>query len=874
MCKKSTVSFFLGVVGLGLLLSGSVRADDKTKPSEEGSSASILGSLVLDVSPRTRVTTIGEFEDGVFRLGLWHHEVAVTPQVVDSNLDFLVTFNTVPLGSDGVRLDLRLDAKVKAVAVVRSTSDTVELHFSSHTFSGAKVRFMARRGLTQGDPDSVETTDTKLAAILAMQLVDPPGWLEWGPITWPIGRQSPLRPPLGLRPEPHPFGRIPKVVRRGWNNSPIMARAVELANQGRLIEASHAVAGLPLSTDEERALLALARGYIWSQPDKDGEPITPGRAAQAFSLAAALQPEASWAPWARGQAGYNFGRAMKFHNAVYNYEKAIELAPEAPSRSLWEVGAGLALVEAGRAQEGVARLTRNLGGLPSHSDGMRFTGRRAVAHVLWMGGEVSRAAKVFDLLLEESPSLAENPRHDERWGRLLLDADRPKEAYPYFERLEKTSLIQVERERARWWLHEAGLGQKDGVLARRWLREIIQRTPASTLGPLGKVRLRILDAVESGGERTSGLRYQEVVLALRNQALEWADTPVQDEALSFAGQLFFELDMLEDGLHLYRWVEARTPSEGGAIAYSKVVCERAPLAFDDLRARGETLRAVGVFRVFLDTPAGRTCVDSQMRAAAAATAETAGLPTLATRWLGQAVATGGTTANDSLNLIELARLYLREGNIRSAQKTLRYIQATSTLVPEGLVDEVWGDIQLQKKNFKEVAASYEKALVGVAKSARHRNRDARIRFQHGLAVRALGRHDEAIVDLGKGIATGGSPRGPQGWIALLESSLAVASKAADYEKVLELCQKAEQGELNETSHRAVNWQRSQALTKLGRTEEAGQILQDLSGGTDAWAIMAVEAQLDNRFNEEIDRLLSLPTPTLLEAGPTDPPPVN
>jgi hypothetical protein len=102
---------------------------------------------------------------------------------------------------------------------------------------------------------------------------------------------------------------------------------------------------------------------------------------------------------------------------------------------------------------------------------------------------------------------------------------------------------------------------------------------------------------------------------------------------------------------------------------------------------------------------------------------------------------------------------------------------------------------------------------------------------------------------------------------LLESTLTVASKPADYEKALEICAKAEQGELNESSHRAVNWHRSQALAMLGRTAEADQILQNLSGGTDAWAIMAVETQLDNRFNKEIDRLLSLASPLELAAEP-------
>ena len=859
---RATQLFSLVAV-LCLLSLGSVRAQPAAPAGAKGEGAeaadgTILGTLIIDVSPRTRVATIGEFENGLFQLGLWNHDVPIAPQLLASKLPILVTFNTVSLGATGVRLDLRVDPDVQAIAVVRSSSDTIELHFSSHTFAGAKVRMMARRGLEKLDVDKYETADTALGEILAMQLTDPPGWIRWGPITWPTGKSSPLQPSLRLQPEPHPFGRIPKLVRRGWNDSPILARAVELANQGRIIEASQAVSGLPVATDRDRAMLALARGYVWSQPDGVGEPIAAGRAAQAYSLAAGLMPEADWASWARGQAAYNFGRALKFFNAIYNYEKAIEIDPANPDRPLWDVGAGLAMVQAGRPSEGVARLVRTIGGVPNSSDGLRFTGRRAVAHVLWSGGEVTRAAKVFDLIAAESGSLAKNPRHDERWGRILLDAGRPAEAFPFFERLERESTQKVERERARWWLHESGLAQKDSVASRRWLREVVQKTPASTLGPLAKVRLRVLDSVETGGQDVSGLRYPEVALALRNTALEWPNTPVQDEAISLAGQLFFAMDMLEEGLHLYRWVNERASSEGGAMAYSKIICEKAPLAFDELRAHGHALRAVGIFRVFLDTPAGRTCVDSEMRAAAAATAETAGLPSLATRWLGQAVATGGTTADDALNLIELARLYLREGNLSSAEKTLRYIEATNTTIPEGLVDEVWGDIHLENESFADAAKAYDKALLGVAKSVRHRNRESRILYQRGLAKLALGEHAASIPDLSAGVEKGGAPRGPRAWLRLIESRLTVAKTADDFEKVLELCLEAEKGALDETSHRAISWHRSHALARVGKTEQANQILQDLSGGTDAWAVMAVEAQLENRFDAELARLLPMP----------------
>ncbi|MEE2830622.1 MAG: hypothetical protein VX498_15650, partial [Myxococcota bacterium] len=569
-------------LALVLAFGGPAMAGDTEVGSTEASEGDgLLGNLTLDVSPRTRVAAIGEFEGGLFRLGLWRHDVPVAPQVVASKVPVLVTFNTVPLGKSGVRLDLRLDPKVQGVAVVRSSSDTVEIHFSAHTFAGSKVRLQARRDIATRAEAANQQRDQQVAAILDLALVDPPGWVDWDPITWPIGGSSPLRPRLRASPEPHPFGRIPPAVRRGWNASPILARSVELANQGRLIEASQALAGIPTKTDLARALLALARAYVWSQPDSRGEPVDPGRAGQSYVLAAALVPDAPWAAWARGQAGYNLSRAFKFHDAVYQYEKAIDLAPGDEERVYWDVGCGLALIQAGKDEEGVLRLVNSLGGLPESADGLRFTGRRAIAHNLWTNGEYSRAARLADLVIKESPGLARNPRLDERWARIYLDSGRPSAAIPFLERLQSEGKRKVIRERARWWLHEAALAQRDTVQSRRWLRELIQGNPASTLGPQARLRLRVLDSVESRGVGLTELSYPAVALELRTEALRWPNGPVEDEALSLAAQFFFAMGMLEDGLQLYRWVQRRTPGSGGAIAYQKIICEMAPLAFDE-----------------------------------------------------------------------------------------------------------------------------------------------------------------------------------------------------------------------------------------------------------------------------------------------------
>jgi len=218
----------------------------------------------------------------------------------------------------------------------------------------------------------------------------------------------------------------------------------------------------------------------------------------------------------------------------------------------------------------------------------------------------------------------------------------------------------------------------------------------------------------------------------------------------------------------------------------------------------------------------------------------------------------------------IVRLYLREGNVRSAEKTLKYIEAADTVIPDGLAEEVWGDIQLNREKYAEALKFYERALAGVQKSARHRARSPRIRFQRGLAMRALTRHSSSIPELKDGLDHGGAPRGPQGWIQLIESTLATAKTPEDYARALEFCDRAAKGELNETSHRAITWHRSHALAMLGRQAEADQLLQDLSGGSDSWAIMAVEAQLDLRFKNEIECLISLPEASELVIEPLKP----
>ena len=845
---------------LTLLLTGTVQAQDAPReavPSgEEGADEQqALGMLELEISPGARVSVSDGIDGGVLRLSLWHQDAALGSQIARAGLPAILTFSAVPISRNAVRLDLRLSPGVKGVSVVRVAPDRLEVHFAEHRFAGHAVRLESRRAAEEFDVEDNLHPDEALTALLQSPVLEAPAWVEWPPIIWPVGAASPVQARIALDPEPHPFGRPPAEVREAWAESPVVAAAIALANDGRIVEASRQLGGLPMPSDNFRATVALARGHTWSRPDSAAEPINAGRAADAYLLAALLRPEATWASWARGQAGYHFERERRFEEAVRQYSRAITDAPEHPQRAWWEVGLGLCRLQMGDPAEGIARVAGALGGLPASAGQARFIARRAVAHSLWSDGEHGLAAAVVDLLLADHPKLARAAHHDVRWARLYLDAGRTATAMPFLERFEAGAKRRVDQERARWWLHEAALVHRDAMTARKWLRRLQQGSPGSTLVPLVRIRLEVLDALESEG-RDPTLTWQQVALHLRESALRWPHTPVEDEALSLTAQLFVELGLLEDSLSLLRWVQERTPSRGGAIAYDHLVCQVAPRTFHELRGRGDLTRALGIYRGYLDRPAMHGCVDVATRTDAASTAMAAGLPGLSSRWLGQAIAEGAGGSEEARNLVALAEVYLAEGKVDSAQQTLEYLEDSELPWPPGLVQAAWGDVQLAQQNWPEAEASYEEALLQVGESVRTRSLQPSLTYRRGLAREGAGRHEEAAADLRAGVAAGGAKDPATGWLRVASAEVRIARTDEQLEAVLLACDAADEADTGSFHQRPVAWYRSRALSGLGRADEANTILAELATGTDSWAMLAREAMAAAGFDATFDGIMA------------------
>ena len=814
-----------------------------------------LGILELTISSGARVAVGEGIDGGLLRLSLWHQDAALGTQVARARLPAILTYSAVPISRHAVRLDLRLAPEVKGVSVVRASPERLEVHFAEHRFAGHAVRLESRRAAEDADEQDNLTPDESLTAILQSPVLEAPAWVEWEPIIWPIGSTSPVQPRLGMDLEPHPFGRIPQEVRQAWAASPTLDTAISLADQGRVIQAARQLGGIPIKDDAFRATVALARAFIWSRPLSDGEPVQAGKAADAFLLAALLQPEASWSPWARGQAAYHFGRELRLREAVRQYEAAIAAAPEHPERALWEVGLGLVRLQLDHKTDGIDRIAGALGGITGMADDARFSARRAVAHALWEDGEYGLAAAVVDLLLADHPELARAARHDMRWARYYFDAGRSASALPFLERLEAGAVRRVDRDRARWWLHEAALSHRDSMEARKWLRRLQDDSPTSTLVPLVRLRLEVLDALDSEGKDPT-LTWQQVALHMREAALRWPHTPVEDEALSLTAQLFAELGLLEDSLTMLRWVEERTPSTGGAIAYDHLVCEAAPRTFHELRGRGELTRALGIYRGFLDRPEMHGCIDVTTRTDAASTAMAAGLPGLASRWLGQAIAEGTGGTEEARNLVALAEVYLAEGKVDAAQQTLEYLEDSELPPLPGLVEAAWGDVHLAKQRWQEAEEAFDEALGLVGESVRTRSLQPSLIYRRGLAREGLGQHRAAAADLRAGVAAGGAKDPAIGWLRVASAEIRIASSGDELEEVLLACDAADEADATGSQGRPIAWYRSRALAGLERGDEVSAILAELATGTDSWALLAQEAVAAAEFDATVDEIMA------------------
>jgi tetratricopeptide (TPR) repeat protein len=823
------------------------------------------GRLVLQLSPDALITADSRIDDGILRINISQQRELIGPQITNSLSPALLSYSIVPISAHAMRLDLRLATGVRGVSILRRNETRMEINFEEHKFLGQAVQIAERKARETAARPEDSWKDGPLAVLLAEPGFKSLPWVQWQGIYLPVGASSPVRVLMPLEIRPYPFGTVPLEVEQAWKRKSLIKEAVMLAELGEVAQAGGSLTGLPAERDSSRALVALARGYVWSRTGEGSEPVHPGRAADAYILAAGLMPKASWAPWARGQAAYLLCRDRRFVESMMHARKAIEAGPESPDRPYWELTRAFSQIQLGKINEGMMAAVKVINGVPAEDSRSRFEARRIVAHALWLAGEYARASQVADLVLAETPIAAHKPDWDHLWSRIYLDANRPARALPFLERIEESATRRVDRIRARWWLHEASLAHRDMDGARIWLRDLIHKTPGSTLVPLARVRLRLLDlmAVEDQ-EGQDRLNRQNVALELRADALMYPHTVVEDEALSSAAQLFVALGLLEDGLNLYLWIQKRTPTIGGAIAYEEVVCDSAPKLFDFLRNQGHVTRALGIYRGFLDDARMHACVDPQTRSDAAAAAQAAGLPDLAAKWLGQAVAEGVARTDAAENLVQLAAIYLEEGKVQSAAKTLDYLESAQMESSSLRTSSVRADVLAAQGNYKDAISSYTRAIARSRKSVRTRAAVPSLTYRRGLAAEKAGNVAQALTDTYAGAALGGAADPVAGWFRVASLASRLGRTADDWKIVLRACDEIQRsfedsGVDEGQRSRGLLWHRSQAQFRLGDVEQSRAGLQSLATGTDTWSLSARQLLNAPAFRERAEALMVRPS---------------
>lgn len=847
---------------LALLLAAplSAAAQAERDPNVATPESANLGVLRFRVDPLARVTVDRALDDRILSLVFSRQESPLAAQLRGTETPGLVGFSVVPLRSSQ-RLDLRLANAVRGAEVIRRGADIIEVQFSTRPFAGASLRVRRAQEERQGQLKDTNL-DQGLQAVLAETLQTvAPEWIDLDPFLLPVGRTGPVRQEVLYKREGRTWGIVPPVVRDAWATDDVLRNAVIQAESGKPLKAAQALYGYPNPDDAAAALLALARGWIWSQPiGPHRKPANAGRAGEAFQLAAALAPDSDWAPWASARAAYHYEWESRYDESLLLYRRAISGAPDHPERIHWEIGIGMALIGRGRYEEGVAQVASWLGGLGGHEEQARFEGRRAVLYALWALGDVVRAARVFDLIRDQHPTLSTEPERTQNWAMLLLDAGRYPEAREHLDTLEVAADRRVVRERARWWSHEASLAMKDVLEARRALRRILEQTPGSALGPLARLRLQTLDLWSATPEERE-MSWPEFSLVLQKQALLWPNTSLELEALSLSAQIWFDAGMIEDGLRLYDWIEGRGGSTRGAIAYDRVVCEHAPMAFRTLRARGHDLAALGLWRTHLEQPERRACVDPEVRAQAVETALSSGLPDLALDWVGKAVIEGQKAEDDAAHLLLMAQTYLRQGRPEAARRTLRFIEADELPVKPGPLAEAWGDLLLKEGDAAGAAERYGEALSVVSTP----ERVAHLTMRRGVAWDRAGRPDLAERDLLAGLEAGASEDAAGAWVLLAsirqdraeaesDASLAPLTPRAReaWSATLTAASQALEASPQPSQTRAATWHRASALLGLGRADDAEPLMQNLMEGDDAWALLAKNRQSGLSLEQSLD----------------------
>jgi tetratricopeptide (TPR) repeat protein len=816
--------------------------------TQAAGAAELLGELVLTIDADARVTTDPKPRDGRFRISVSLQSTSLTAQLLESRHPLISTWAVVPRARDAEWIELRLAPGVRGVIVQRPTRRRLVLGFTDSPFAAEAAAIRAESRVSQALQP--ERPDGRLSEVLQLPLQTPPTVARVGAFRWPIGTESPVRLAPSEDVPALPFGSVPSMVRRAWNDDGRFAESIALADGGEVHRAAAKLRKTRARDDPSRALYSLARGYVWSRPTSDGEPTHGDWAAEAYLAAAAMYPKAQWTPWARGQAAYLLWRQGRNAEAIVHVGLAARAAPEHPDRVWWEVLGGHARIARGDIDGGLAALASFIGGLPTLDLRARFAARRAVGVALWRAGDPVRAARVLDLLTAEHPALASDPSQDRDFARIYLDAGRMDGARPRLDRLRTQADKRIDRERARWWLHEVALQEGDPHRARLLLHELLRLHPDSVLAPIARVRLSVLDALartdrhhDDGG--TAPPPWATLALKLRRVALQWPNTAVEDEALSIVAQIWFEEDLIEDGLELYEWLERRTPGAGGATDHHALVCEHASALVTALFARGEPIRALGRFRLHLDEDAYGACVSPELDELLVRAALDAGLPEFAIRRLGRAVIRGVAPERRGDQLVQLAAIQRAEGRLRVAQNTLDYVRARRLPVDSGREELARADLDLAAGRPAEALEGYARAEAkGAASSAVLAGRSRALEDQGDLRA--------AAAELATAIEAGVS-RPDDALLRLADLRRRTSRDETDW---LEVLAALDQGE---TAGRTADWIRTEALLALDRQAEVEPILERLATEPDAFGHWARELTSGAAFEERLEALLGAPS---------------
>lgn len=848
-----------------LMLTPSVAGAQAARDGDVANAATAdMGVLRFQIDEGCRIVIDHDITDRVLTIQFWRQSGSLAAQLSRSEASGLSSFSVISRSRGGQQLDLRLDDAVRGTEVVRRGADILEIQFSSQLFAGAAVRVEQREAIERSLAEGT-SPDKELQSILDETLPGAPDWIEVSPFYFPVGMTSPVHEKVLYESEGRRWGFVPTIVRAAWATDEVIRNAVSMAEAGQPTEAAGTLHRFPTGDDAARTLLALARGWIWSQAiGGTTKPASPGRASEALQLAASLAPKAPWAPWALGRAAYNLEWEMRYDESMLLYKQAITAAPHHTERPHWEVGSGVSLIGRGRYDEGIRQITEWLGGMGPHEEDFVFEARRAVLYALWEAGEPERAARVLDLLRQRHPTRATETARAVQWAVLQLEAGRYAEALPHLAIIEDTADRRVVRERARWWAHEAALGSGSQLEARRALRRLIEKTPGSALGPLAKVRLQTLDLL--GTEpKDRKMSWPQLALVFAREAMLWPNTVLELEALSMTAQIYFDSGLLEDGLHLYSWIENRGGVRGGATAFDALVCLYAPIAFKSLRARGHTIAALGIWRTYLEGPEQQACVDPQIRAEAASTALTSDLPDLALNWLGKTVAEGQSATEDAANLITMANVYLQEGRPKAARRTLRFVESSKLPADPGKIAEAWGDVLLAEEKPAEAAEFYDTAIREAGRTVKRRAQIPNLRMSRGTAHLQADNIESAEEDIVYALQNDGTDSVARGWLVVADIRQERAEARSDpsfrpngadgqaaWQATLEAADLALAADPLPGQARAATWHRASALLGLEELQKADELMAKLAQETDAWGLLAKNRRSSLQLEREMD----------------------